>query len=191
MTRSLSMIVFAAVAAMALLASETVDAQAGKPQCAPIHTVYKSFTNPCTQNGAVIPNSDADKRWLPCICKAGFFPVAQAAEKCVLDGVSQAPAITASGLDALCVGQAGYTAAASQTASADLTAAVAAAASISATLPTPTAGAGGDGTTGGNGTTGGPGRPSGGYRMADGSSSVVMVGMTAFAAVVLATAAAF
>ncbi|KAG0282478.1 hypothetical protein BGZ97_008968, partial [Linnemannia gamsii] len=142
MTRSLSMIMFAAVAAMAMLASETVDAQAGKPQCAPIHTLYKSFTNDCTQNGAAIPNSDADKRWLPCICKQGFFPVAQAAEKCVLDGVSEQPSITAAALDGLCQSTPGYVAAANQTAPSDLAAAVNAAASLSASLPSPTGSAG-------------------------------------------------
>lgn len=71
MTRSLSIILFAAVAAVAMMASETVDAQASKPECAPIHVVYKSFTNNCTQNGASIPNSDADPRWIPCVCKPG------------------------------------------------------------------------------------------------------------------------
>lgn len=116
--------------------------------------------------------------------------MAQAAEKCVLDGVSQDPAITPGGLNALCAGQPNYIAAANQTAPDTLAPAVAAAASLSANMPAPTGGAGGDGTTGGNGGSGGSGT-SGGYRMADGSSSVVMVGMTAFAAVVLATAAAF
>ncbi|KAF9298007.1 hypothetical protein BGZ88_008336 [Linnemannia elongata] len=189
MTRSLSIILFAAVAAVALLASQTVDAQASKPQCAPIHTLYKTFTNPCTQNGSTIPNSDADPRWMPCVCKSGFFPVAQAAEKCVLTGVAQSPSITSGGLDSLCKNFPGYTPAEKQTAPAELAPAVASASSLAAAMPTATADGGGDGTSGGSGS--GKSGTSGAYRMADGSSSVVMVGMTAFAAVVLATAAAF
>jgi hypothetical protein len=116
--------------------------------------------------------------------------VAQAAEKCVLDGVSEQPSITAAALDGLCQSTPSYVAAANQTAPSDLAAAVNAAASLSASLPSPTGSAGGNGTSGGAGGSGGSGT-SGGYRMADGSSSVVMVGMTAIAAVVLATAAAF
>ncbi|KAG0072347.1 hypothetical protein BGZ89_006830 [Linnemannia elongata] len=161
MTRSLSIILFAAVAAVALLASQTVDAQASKPQCAPIHTLYKTFTN----------------------------PLAQAAEKCVLTGVAQSPSITSGGLDSLCKTFPGYIPAEKQTAPAELAPAVASASSLAAAMPTATADGGGDGTSGGSGS--GKSGTSGAYRMADGSSSVVMIGMTAFAAVVLATAAAF
>ncbi|KAF9148806.1 hypothetical protein BG015_009452 [Linnemannia schmuckeri] len=181
MTRSLSIILFAAVAAVAMMASQTVDAQASKPQCAPIHNLYKTYTNKCTQSGASIPNSDADPRWRECICQPGFFPVAQEAEKCVLSGVNQTPSITPAGLDNLCKGFANYVPAATQKAPDTLAPAVASASALAAALPTGSTGAGGNG---GSGT-------SGAYRMADGSSSVVMVGMTAFAAVVLATAAAF
>ncbi|KAF8930681.1 hypothetical protein BGZ47_000446 [Haplosporangium gracile] len=188
MTRSLSIILFAAVATVAMMASQTVDAQASKPQCAPIHTVYKTYTDKCTQNGASIPNSDADTRWRECICVPGFFPVAQEAEKCVLSGVNQTSSITTAGLDNLCKGFANYVSAVNQTAPDTLAPAVASASALAAALPTgSTGGSGSDGTTGGNGGSG----TSGAYRMADGSSSVVIVGMTAFAAVVLATAAAF
>ncbi|KAG9060808.1 hypothetical protein KI688_008836 [Linnemannia hyalina] len=188
MTRSLSIILFAAVAAVAMMASQTVDAQASKPQCAPIHALYKTFTNPCTKDGSLIPNSDADPRWLLCVCKPGFFPVAQAAESCVLTGVTQEPSVTAAGLDTICKGTANYTAADKQTPPAELSTAVASASALAAALPTATAGAGDD--ISGGSASGGSGT-SGAYKMADGSLSVVMVGMTAFAAVVLATAAAF
>ncbi|KAF9138123.1 hypothetical protein BGX30_009496 [Mortierella sp. GBA39] len=171
------------------MASQTVDAQASKPQCAPIHALYKTFTNKCTNDGSLIPNSDADPRWRLCVCKPGFFPVAQAAESCVLTGVTQEPSITAAGLDAICKGADNYTTAEKQTPPAELSTAVASASALAAALPTATASAGGDGTSG-DSASGGSGT-SGAYRMADGSSSVVMVGMTAFAAVVLATAAAF
>lgn len=114
----------------------------------------------------------------------GFFPVAQAAEKCVLSGVAQTPSITAEGLNGLCRSYTGYVQADKQTPPADLAPAVASASALAAALPTATGGAGDGSGSKGSGA-------SGSYRMADGSSSVVMVGMTAFAAVVLATAAAF
>lgn len=111
--------------------------------------------------------------------------MAQAAEKCVLTGVAQSPSITSGGLDSLCKSFPGYILAEKQTAPAELAPAVASASSLAAAMPTATA----DGTSDGSGS--GKSGTSGAYRMADGSSSVVMVGMTAFAAVVLATAAAF
>lgn len=113
--------------------------------------------------------------------------MAQAAEKCVLTG--QQPSITAGSLDSICKAFPNYVAASNQTAPTTLAPAVASASALAAAMPTPSAGAGGDGTSGGGGS--GKSGTSGAYRMADGSSSVVMVGMTAIAAVVLATAAAF
>ncbi|KAF9911552.1 hypothetical protein EC991_003016 [Linnemannia zychae] len=181
MTRSLSVILFAAVAAMAMVA-QTVDAQASKPQCNPIHEVYKSMTNKCTQNGSAIPNSDGDKSWLPCICEPGFFLVAQAAETCALDGSAQPPLITAASLNALCTGYTGYVEASKQSPPSGLGPALASATSLKNAMPTPTAGDGGN--------NGGSGGTSAAARSMD-TSFVVMVGMTGFAAVVLATAAAF
>ncbi|KAF9121877.1 hypothetical protein BGW39_010201 [Mortierella sp. 14UC] len=168
------------------MVAQTADAQASKPQCNPIHEVYKSMTNACTQDGSAIPNSDGDKKWLPCICAPGFFLVAQAAENCALAGSAQPALITAASLDTLCTGSQGYVAAAKQTAPANLAPALASATSLIAAMPTTTTG--GDG--GSNGGSGGSGGSSAGARSVD-ASFVVMVGMTGFAAVVLATAAAF
>ncbi|KAF9106033.1 hypothetical protein BGX29_010704 [Mortierella sp. GBA35] len=186
MTRSLSSIIlFAAVAALAMV-SYTVEAQASKPECAPIHTLYKNMTNTCTQNGKAIPNSDSDKAWLPCICLNGFYHVAVAAEKCALAGSAQPPQITAPSLDALCVGYPNYVAADKQTAPDTLAPALVSATSLSAALPTATPTAGPGGNTGTDEKSAAMGRMD-----SSRSSFVIMVGMTGFAAVVLATAAAF
>ncbi|KAF9934528.1 hypothetical protein FBU30_001669 [Linnemannia zychae] len=181
MARSLSTIVlFAALAAMAMV-SQNVDAQAGKPQCGPIHAVYQSMTNKCTNNGASIPNSDGDPRWKPCICANGFYPVARAAEECALQGTGQPPSITEAALNALCTGYAGYVDAKQQKAPDSLSPALASATSLAAALPTtPGGGSGGDNNSGRG--------ASAGVKSMDGSF-VVTVGMTGFAAVVLATAA--
>ncbi|KAG0271710.1 hypothetical protein BGZ95_000447 [Linnemannia exigua] len=187
MTRSLSIILFAAVAALAMV-SQTVDAQSNKPQCAPIHEVYKSMTNKCTESGAAIPNSDGDAKWRPCVCAPGFYPVAEAAEKCVLLGTSQNPQITPDSLNALCTGFANYVPAAQQKAPDNLAPALTSASSLAAAMPTGVVNGGGDG--GSNGGSGGSGGTSAASRSVD-TSFMVMVGMTGFAAVVLATAAAF
>ncbi|KAG0380445.1 hypothetical protein BGX24_008231 [Mortierella sp. AD032] len=186
MTRSLSIILFAAVAALAMV-SQTVDAQSNKPQCAPIHEVYKSMTNKCTENGSAIPNSDGDKKWQECVCAAGFFHVAQAAEKCVLAGSAQPAQITPASLDTLCAGFKDYVTADKQTPPANLAPALASATSLAAAAATSTGNGGGDG--GSKGGSGGSGGTSAASRSVD--TSFVMVAMTGFAAVVLATAAAF
>jgi hypothetical protein len=47
-----------------------------KPECAPLHVLYKSWVSDCTKNGTAIPNADSDPAWKPCVCKQGnsYFP---------------------------------------------------------------------------------------------------------------------
>jgi hypothetical protein len=111
--------------------------------------------------------------------------VAQATEGCSLEGTTQAPLVTAASLDKLCTGFQGYVAADKQTAPAELAPALTSATSIAKALPTGTTGSGGS--NGGSGATGGTSAAS----RPMGASFTAMVGMTGFAAVVLATAASF
>ncbi|KAF9386890.1 hypothetical protein CPC16_007324 [Podila verticillata] len=164
------------MATMALLASSAHAQSATKPECAPLHVLYKTWVSPCTDNNNAIPHTDADFRWKPCICKPGFFPLATASESCLLKGTQELPQITAASLDKLCTGVTGYTSAASQTSGTDLAPAIASMSSIAASQPTAPAGGSGSGT----GTSG--------------SSSVqqsAALMMVSFVAVVLATAVSF
>ncbi|KAF9300457.1 hypothetical protein BGZ74_007887 [Mortierella antarctica] len=167
MTR-VALLVF--MATLALLASSQAQS-ASKPECAPLHTLYKAWVAKCTDNNNAIPHTDADIRWKPCICVPGFFPLAEASEKCLLKGTQEPPQITATGLDALCATFPNYTPATSQKPNPDLAPAVASMSAIAASQPT----AGGSGGSG-SGTSG--------------SSSVqpVALMMVSFVAVVLATA---
>ncbi|KAF9316229.1 hypothetical protein BG003_002187 [Podila horticola] len=164
---------FVFMATLALLASSQAQS-ASKPECAPLHTLYKAWVSKCTDNNNAIPHTDADARWKPCICLPGFFPLADASEKCLLKGTLEPQQITPTSLDNLCAGTTGYTPAAQQKATADLAPAVASMSSIAAAQPTaPTGGSGGSGS--GTGTSGA-------------SSMQPVAMMVSFVAVVLATA---
>ncbi|KAF9329597.1 hypothetical protein BG006_007341 [Podila minutissima] len=166
---------FVFMATLALLASSQAQS-ASKPECAPLHTLYKTSVSTCTDNNNAIPHTDADIRWKKCICLPGFFPLAEASEKCLLKGTQEPPLITPAGLDALCATFPNYTPAASQKPNADLAPALASMSAIAASQPTaPAGGSGGSG----SGTSG--------------SSSVqpVALMMVSFVAVVLATAVSF
>ncbi|KAF9574756.1 hypothetical protein EC968_005542 [Mortierella alpina] len=154
------------------------DAQSGstvKPQCAPLHTLFKDAVAECTENGKTIPNADSDPRWKKCICKDGVFPVAQAADACALAGSGQGPRVTAASIDALCNGVAGYVKASDQKPPPALAGALASSTSIAANMPAPTGGSGGTG----GGSSGASGI----------AANSVLMGVASFAAVVLATAA--
>ncbi|KAG0033219.1 hypothetical protein BGZ81_009082 [Podila clonocystis] len=162
---------FVLMATLALLASS--QAQSSKPECAPLHTLYKAWVSKCTDNNNAIPHTDADARWKPCICLPGFFPLADASEKCLLKGTQEPQQITGPSLDALCAGAKDYVPAASQQTNNDIKSAIESMNSIAASQPTaPSGGSGGSG----SGTSG--------------SSSVqpVALMMVSFVAVVLATA---
>ncbi|KAF9981087.1 hypothetical protein BGZ75_007640 [Mortierella antarctica] len=164
------------VATLALFSQ--ADAQSGstvKPQCAPLHTLFKDAVAPCTNNGQTIPNADSDPRWKNCICKDGVFPLAQAADACALAGSGQAPRVTAASMDALCTGVANYVKAADQKRNSALIGALASSTSIAANMPAPTAGSGGSG----GGSSGASGI----------AANSMLMGVASFAAVVLATAA--
>ncbi|KAG0202746.1 hypothetical protein BGX28_004851 [Mortierella sp. GBA30] len=164
------------LATLALFLESGADAQsANKPECAPLHTLYKDWVSSCTSNGQIIPNADSDDRWKPCICKPGFFPLAVANEECVVAGSTQPKQVTASSLDALCSGRKDYTNATQQIPDPKLPGALASATSIAANMPTPT----GAGSNGGGASSSASGM---------GFSNVLM-GVASFA-VVLATAAA-
>ncbi|KAF9947751.1 hypothetical protein BGZ72_010301 [Mortierella alpina] len=164
------------VATLALFSQ--ADAQSGstvKPQCAPLHNLFKEAVAPCTNNGQTIPNADSDPRWKACICKDGVFSVAQATDACAIAGSGQAPRVTAASMDNLCNGVQGYVKAGDQKPNPSLASALASSTSIAANMPAP---------TGGNGGTGGG--SSGASAIA---SNSVLVGVASFAAVVLVTAA--
>ncbi|KAF9959700.1 hypothetical protein BGZ70_008779 [Mortierella alpina] len=164
------------VATLALFSQ--ADAQSGstvKPQCAPLHTLFKDAVAPCTNNGQTIPNADSDLRWRPCICKDGVFPLAQAADACALAGSGQPPRVTAASMDELCKGVATYVKAGDQKPNPALAGALASSTSIAANMPAPTGGSGGTG----GGSSGASGI----------AANSVLMGVASFAAVVLATAA--
>ncbi|KAG0034062.1 hypothetical protein BGZ82_005878 [Podila clonocystis] len=166
---------FVLMATLALLASSQAQSSSSKPECAPLHTLYKAWVSKCTDNNNAIPHTDADARWKPCICLTGFFHLADASEKCLLKGTQEPQQITGPSLDALCAGTKDYVPAASQKRGADLDPAIASMNAIAAAQPTaPSGGSGGSGS--GTGTSG--------------SSSVqpVALMMVSFVAVVLATA---
>ncbi|KAG0370122.1 hypothetical protein BGZ54_007650 [Gamsiella multidivaricata] len=123
------------IAALALFSQ--VHAQT-KPECSPLHELYKAWVAPCTQNNTVIPNADSDPAWKPCICKTGFYPLASASENCALDGTSQGNRITPESLDELCKDVSGYATAANQKEQPELSPALATVTSISKSLPTAT-----------------------------------------------------
>ncbi|KAG0300925.1 hypothetical protein BGZ98_008753 [Dissophora globulifera] len=179
MTRAASFLPVLVLATLAVLFTSQVQAQTstGKPECEPLHQLYKDWTAPCTQNGAVIPNVDSDPAWKPCICKPGFFPLAVASEQCAIAGTGKVAQITAASLNALCVGQAGYVDANTQQADSALAPALASATAISQGLPSPTSLPGTDGKSTPNAAT---------SMFSAGSNNVLV----AIAAVVLATAAA-
>ncbi|GJJ70247.1 hypothetical protein EMPS_02596 [Entomortierella parvispora] len=153
------------------------DAQSTtKPQCAPLHTLYKEWVSPCTKNGTAIPNADSDQAWVPCICKPGFYPLASASENCMLTGTTEQHMITPANLDSLCKTYANYVEAAKQTADPQLGPALASATSIAAAAPTVSTPPGDDG----NGST------SAGSRVD--ASLLVKVSAALTASVVLATA---
>ncbi|KAF9277356.1 hypothetical protein BGZ68_009364 [Mortierella alpina] len=164
------------VAALALFSQ--ADAQSGstvKPQCAPLHALFKDATAACTNNGQTIPNADSDARWKPCICKDGVFPLAQAADACAIAGSGQGPRVTAASMDALCTGVTGYVKANDQKPNTALQGALASSTSIAANMPAP---------TGTNGGTGGGSSGASGI-----AANSLLMGVASFAAVILATAA--
>ncbi|KAF9355789.1 hypothetical protein BGX26_006110 [Mortierella sp. AD094] len=180
---SFSVLLIASFAfALTIFASQAQAQNATRADCEPLHSLYKTWVSPCTKNGTVIPTSDADPAWTPCICKNGFFPLAFANEQCAIDGTDKAPQITTAGLNSLCKNVTGYVPAEKQQSMPDLAPALASATSISlASVPTPTAGAGGSGNT--TSTTSAAG-------MVTPSSQNLLMAAASFAAVVLATAAA-
>ncbi|KAG0043884.1 hypothetical protein BGZ83_010940 [Gryganskiella cystojenkinii] len=131
-----------------ILSSSTttqVSAQStNKPQCAPLHVLYKNWVASCTKNGTAIPNADSDPLWKPCVCKAGFYPLAVANENCMLAGSSETHKITVASLNGLCQGFANYVDAGAQTPDPLLGPALASATSISAAAPAPTQPSGGN-----------------------------------------------
>ncbi|KAF9376492.1 hypothetical protein CPB97_010761 [Podila verticillata] len=159
------------MATMALLASSAQAQSTTKPECAPLHLLYKTWVSPCTDNNNAIPHTDADPRWKACICKPGFFPLATASESCLLKGTQETPQITATSLDKLCSGFTGYTNAASQPSGTELAPAIASMSSIAASQPTAPAGGSGSGTSGSSSVQ---------------QSTALM--MASFVAIVLATA---
>ncbi|KAG0226099.1 hypothetical protein BGW42_003924 [Actinomortierella wolfii] len=123
---------------LALFALTTsVEAAGNNERCGPIHSLYKQMVAPCTDNGAAIPNSDADPRWKPCVCQNNFYPVALAAENCMI-GNSGANQLTPESLTALCQGTPGFVPPLQQKAPDSLAAALAAVTSISQSNPAPT-----------------------------------------------------
>ncbi|KAF9438412.1 hypothetical protein BGZ76_008066 [Entomortierella beljakovae] len=178
MTRStsFSLLIIASFAlAVTLFATQAQAQSSVKPQCVPLHTLYKEWVAPCTKNGTAVPKSDADPAWQPCICLTGFFPLAFANEQCAKDGTDQVAQITEASLNNLCKGYKGYVAADKQPVGPNLPDALTSATSISmAAAPT---------------STGIPDTSKGTSAAGITSPSLVMA-VASFAAVVLATAVA-
>ncbi|KAF8939335.1 hypothetical protein BGZ58_010046 [Dissophora ornata] len=187
MTRATTLLPLFVIAALAVFFASQAQAQttSGKPECVPLHQLYKDWVAPCTKNGTAVPNADSDPAWIPCICKSGFFPLAVANEQCALEGTGKSGQITATSIDGLCQGQTGYVAANSQKPNSALTGALTSATSISQSLATHTTSAGASATSSASGQ---PNSATG--MLSAGSDNMLMAMMVSLAMVVLATTAA-
>ncbi|KAF9583813.1 hypothetical protein BGW38_008444 [Lunasporangiospora selenospora] len=114
MTRMQLTFAFLAIGLAILSLTHADTLTSNKPECAPLQDLYRAWIAPCTGNLQSIPNTDADPRWKPCVCRSGFFPIAQAIENCTLTGTNQPPKITTKSIDTLCNGHVGYQAAEAQ-----------------------------------------------------------------------------
>ncbi|KAF9092167.1 hypothetical protein BGX27_001889, partial [Mortierella sp. AM989] len=180
-TTSFSALLFASFAfALAIFASQAQAQNVTKPECQPLHGLYKAWVAPCTKDGTAVPSSDADPAWKPCICKDGFFHLAVASESCAIANTARTRLITDVGLDNLCKDFKGYVPAATQKPLPDLAPALATVTSISNAPAAPTDTAGSDSDA--SGSAAGMTSPS--------SQNLLMV-VASFVAVVLATSAAF
>ncbi|KAF9190985.1 hypothetical protein BGZ51_008003 [Haplosporangium sp. Z 767] len=171
------------MAALAVFSQAEAQSSTTKPECASLHSLYKTWVADCIKDG--IPNADSDKAWQPCICKDGFFPLATANEACVNKAANQPMQITAESLNNLCTGYPNYVEATKQTEPQELKPALASATSIMQANPTPTGSAGGND----NNSAGGDAAKNAAGSLKAPANSVLM-GITSFAAVVLVTAVA-